>query len=245
VARAAFQCAMGQGNERGVVTTTPGTNTITNVQMSPLPRLVLNDGGIKIRNGLLVWRIGWDQVRLITDGSWRGRWALRIERLNGRAVTCTATADVDGKHPGRPEMVAAIREAAQRHDIPTALTGPPEWTSSAPTAGPELEASGPPAQQGERTAVRYRLALGSFYCGIAEVGLVTAEIATHRKLAVYLTILGWLLPFALFPANYVSQLAGSDERTKQLAKYASIIGFIALIAWVIATGNGSALNNAG
>jgi hypothetical protein len=237
---------MAQGNEQGVVTTPPGTITITNVQMSPLPRLVLDDDGIRVRNGLFFYRIGWDQVRLLTDGSWRGQWALRIERHRGRAVTCTATADADRQLPGRPEMVAAIRQAAGRHDIPTALTGPTERAVSAQPTVTELDADGLPVQPEAPTAFRFRLAAGLLGCGVVEVGLVAAEIFTHRRLPLYLTVFGWVIPFtAAVPAGCLPELPGSDKRTKRMAKYAALLVFLTLIAWVIATGHGDALNNAG
>jgi hypothetical protein len=116
-----------QGSERGLVTNGPGTVKVTNVQTLLPVRLVLGDDGIKVRNGLRSWRIRWDQVRLFTDGSWRwvaNTWALRIELHDGRAITSVATADIDGMHPGRPEMVAAIRQAAEWHDILAVFTGP-------------------------------------------------------------------------------------------------------------------------
>jgi hypothetical protein len=87
---------------------------VTNVQTMLPVRLVLDDDDIRVRNGLRSWRIGWDQVRLFTDGSWMGKfWALRIELRDGRVISSTAAADIDGLHPGRLEMVAAIRQAAE------------------------------------------------------------------------------------------------------------------------------------
>jgi hypothetical protein len=117
---------MEQVSERGLATTGPDKVTITNAQMTPLTRLVLDDDGIRVWNCLLTYRISWDQVRELTDATWRVKhiWALRIVRHRGRAIIAAATADVDGACPGRPEMLAAIRRAAEWRDIPAVLTGP-------------------------------------------------------------------------------------------------------------------------
>ena len=50
---------MVQRSERGLVTDGPGTVKVTNVQTMLPVQLVLDDDGIKVRNGLRSWRIGW------------------------------------------------------------------------------------------------------------------------------------------------------------------------------------------
>jgi hypothetical protein len=100
---------MGQGSEPGVVTTAGFFWT----------RLRLDDTGITYRNFLRTHRIGWDQVRWFRDGEADARWRLRMVLRDGHAIEFAASA----RWEGRPEALAAIRQAAARHAVPVVLTG--------------------------------------------------------------------------------------------------------------------------
>jgi hypothetical protein len=86
----------------------------------------------------------WDQVRLFTDGSWGLDWALRIVLHDGGVIRSSATADMIARHLGRPEMVAAIRQAAERHDILAILTGARAKKGQPPVAGLYADPGGKP-----------------------------------------------------------------------------------------------------
>jgi hypothetical protein len=88
--------------------------------------LRLGEGGVTVRNFLRTYRASWPEVRCLADGSVsRGEagrvWALGIVLGDGRVVTASGTAR--GKRDARPETLAAIRQAAERHAIPAELTG--------------------------------------------------------------------------------------------------------------------------
>jgi hypothetical protein len=95
-------------------------------------RFRLNDRGIKVRNSFRTYRIGWDEVRLFTDGSMRGRlgsrwWVLRIVLHDGRAITAAETSN--RRTAADPEVLSAIRQAAEQHAVPAELTGMPPGSS--------------------------------------------------------------------------------------------------------------------
>ncbi len=89
-------------------------------------RLRLGDDGVTVRNYRRTYRIGWPEVRCFADGSVNGGnagrlWALGIVLRDGRMVTASGTAS--GKRDARPETLAVIRQAAERHAMPAELTG--------------------------------------------------------------------------------------------------------------------------
>src|SRR5215469_14622531 len=99
-------------------------------------------------------------------------------------------------HGGRPEEEDRSYMTAQDADSdgPSGLKDSPEPPQ--PTE-PELDVYGLPVQKRARTArTACCLVLASLICAIVAVGLVIAEIITHRKPAPYLFFLGWLPGFA-------------------------------------------------
>jgi len=88
--------------------------------------LRLSEGGVTVRNFLRTYRVSWPEVRCFADGSVsRGEsgrvWALGVVLRDGRVVTASGTSR--GQRDARPETLAAIRQAAERHAIPAELTG--------------------------------------------------------------------------------------------------------------------------
>jgi hypothetical protein len=61
-------------------------------------------------------------VSSLADGSvGGGNWALTVVLRDGRGITSQATRG----RPGNPEIITAIRQAADRYEVPAALTGVP------------------------------------------------------------------------------------------------------------------------
>jgi hypothetical protein len=87
-----------------------------------------DERGITIRNFFRIYRFGWGEVRRFRDGLFQQSgeggtiyfWVLTIQLHDGRDVTAKGTARKNGP---RSQTLAAIRQAAERHSIPAALTG--------------------------------------------------------------------------------------------------------------------------
>jgi hypothetical protein len=132
VLRAALQCAMAPGSERGAI-------TITGKYWG---RLRLDDQGITYRNFLRTHQISWDQVHWLTDGACpledAENWMLRIVLHGGREIRAAAT------EVPRPERktLAAIRGAAAQHAVPTVLTGIPARRGQPRKAGRYVDPGG-------------------------------------------------------------------------------------------------------
>jgi hypothetical protein len=108
---------MAQGSE-------PGPGTIARGRQRWLR---LDDQAITVRNYYRTHRIGWNEVHWFRDGlgirdfDHRGPvWALEIVLHDGRKITAEGTS---GQQTARPETLAAIRQAAERHAVPAVLTG--------------------------------------------------------------------------------------------------------------------------
>lgn len=76
--------------------------------------------GVKVRNYFRTYRIAWSELNCFADGSGWGEsiWALTVQH-GSRAFAAIGTATSEP----RPDMLAAIRQAAEQHGIPVELTG--------------------------------------------------------------------------------------------------------------------------
>jgi hypothetical protein len=88
--------------------------------------LRLDDHGVTVRNFFHSYQFGWPEVRRFADGSVYGGgdgrlWALSVVLNDGRVITASGTAR--GRRDARPQALTEIRQAAERHAIPAALTG--------------------------------------------------------------------------------------------------------------------------
>jgi Protein of unknown function (DUF2510) len=88
--------------------------------------LWLDDRGVTIRNFFHSYQFGWHEVSRFADGSVHGGeagrlWALSVVLCDGHVFTASGTSR--GKRDARPQMLTAIRQAAEHHAIPAALTG--------------------------------------------------------------------------------------------------------------------------
>jgi hypothetical protein len=88
-------------------------------------KLSIDDAGLTVRNFLHTDRISWPEVGSFADGLTSGYrserlWALRIVLHDGRVVTADGTAH---RKRARPDTLAAVRQAAERHAVPAGLTG--------------------------------------------------------------------------------------------------------------------------
>jgi hypothetical protein len=87
--------------------------------------LGVDEDGVTVRNFFRTHRFGWPEVSCFADGSAFGGqsehwWALRVVLRDGRAVTARGTTR---SGPPTPKTLAAIRQAAERYQIPAELTG--------------------------------------------------------------------------------------------------------------------------
>lgn len=83
--------------------------------------------GVVVRNFLHTDQISRPEVRCFADGSARGEgaerlWALRVVCHDGREVTAEGTARRK-QAEADPGILAAVRQAAERHHVPAELTG--------------------------------------------------------------------------------------------------------------------------
>ena len=88
--------------------------------------LRLDDQGVTVRNFFHSYQFGWPEVRRFADGSVNGGndgrlWALSVVLNDGRVITASGTSR--GRRDARPQALTEIRQAAERHAIPVALTG--------------------------------------------------------------------------------------------------------------------------
>jgi len=84
-----------------------------------------DDHGVTIRRIFQTDRYGWPEVSRFAggcepDGEGPYLWALNVVLAGGRPVTVTAT---KRKDPASPKILAAIRQVAERYQIPAHLTG--------------------------------------------------------------------------------------------------------------------------
>jgi hypothetical protein len=87
--------------------------------------LGVDEDGVAVRNFFRTHRFGWPEVSCFADGSALGGesehwWALSVVLRNGRAVTARGTTRSGSPSP---KTLAAIRQAAERYQIPAELTG--------------------------------------------------------------------------------------------------------------------------
>ena len=98
--------------------------------------LLIGDDGLVVRNILRSWRVGWPQVAEFVDGGDGSQWALTVLLVDGRAVTCAATAGIPLCDP---PTVRVLREVAARYGVRADLGGvaaprPRAWEDSAAAA---------------------------------------------------------------------------------------------------------------
>jgi hypothetical protein len=116
-------------------------------------RLRLDDHGVTVRNFFHSYKFGWPEVRRFADGSVNGGnagrlWALSVALNDGRVITASGTSR--GKRDARPETLTAIRQAAEHHAIPVALTGTamkPESPESPANPGCHPDPGGQPGSR--------------------------------------------------------------------------------------------------
>jgi hypothetical protein len=118
----------------------------------------LDDRGVRVCNYFRTYRLGWQHVSSFTDGlaacidlnhaSLRRGWALSVILRDGKGITATGTMASSAD----PEILRAVRNAAQRHQVSASLTGvatdrPRAWLDD--------------ASEARRQSVRYRASAGT------------------------------------------------------------------------------------
>jgi len=95
----------------------------------------LGDRGVTVRNYLRTRRATWAEVRALADGTSDGsQWRLSVTLKDGRCITAAATQ----AQRGSPPVLMAVRQAAVRYGVETAVSGiPPERPGTCLGPGPE------------------------------------------------------------------------------------------------------------
>jgi len=183
-------------------------------------RLRLDEHSVTVRNFFHSYQFSWPEVSRFADGSVNGGndgrlWALSVVLNDGRVITASGTAR--GKRDARPRTLTEIRQAAERHAIPAALTG-----TAMKRGSPESPANpGSYPDPGGQPGSRYWN--GHEWSPFLQPDPATSE--TGNKSA---------------PAEVWSPLPGSEQQWNDAAARARRAG-IALAAWLAATAAAAAV----
>ena len=185
--------------------------------------LQVGEDGVIVRNFLHTDRISWPEVRCFADGWTSGDkserlWALRIVRHDGREVTAEGTAR-RRQMAADPQILAAVRQAAERQAVPAELTGKAMQPGLCPQPG------GPPGsvQQGQDPAGRTspRQPAGpAARVAATWLAVTAAAVAVDVVLRLYVSTPGAILNRVAFTATLVllTVTVQAYQRRHQLRK---------------------------
>ena len=159
-----------------------------------------DDRGVRVCNYFRTCRFGWDQVSYFADGYAacldlnnsvvRRGWALSVVLHDGRGITATGTMAPSGS----PEMVMAVRRAAECRQVVAKLTG---------VAADRRRAWLDDAVEIRRHAVRYAVWLAATAVALAGTVVLVVWGATHQGNYYLAVLVGVVLLGCLLMTRWV------------------------------------------